>query len=242
MQSRYLRSGIAVGLAVLLGLSLAGCGGSSKQPPAATPTPTPQITEEPTETPTDTPAPTPTAAPSATTAPTPTAAPTDTPVPTAEPSTSPAAGGACVVNMKTASDTAAKQAWWSAAAADTKFDVYCPGTLPSTSWHYHYGTYAKKLVTAQYSKGTVIVDVKEGNFSAGMAIALPDGSLIDGSYAFGDGLTGTLAMFDFDSSGVKYHLFVNYGMTTAYQISAPQSIGLATFKSIVDGFVKVPKA
>jgi hypothetical protein len=211
MQSRFVRSCLAVAMTGLMALSLGACTGSSAKAPAlVTPSPTPEVTEEPTQAPTDTPA--------ATATPEMAPTPTPTEVPT------PGPGSVCV-------GTAENQDFFTSAAGALKVDVYCAGSLPAR-WYISSGAYSKGILTIDYKKGGVIVEVREGNLYPGSVVIPPEGTFIENA-AFGD-RTGFLGL---DDDG--YFLLVNIGSSLTYKMTAPESVGLATFESIAAGMVLV---
>ncbi len=216
MQSRFVRWGGAAMISAIVGLSFAACTGATQQivPETATPQASPTITDEPTQ---EAPTASPTVQPS----------PTPTPTPEITPSPTPAPGDVCVGSQE-------NRQFFTDAAHVLKVQVYCAGTLPAR-WWLQSGNYNKGLLTIEYKKVGASVTIVEGPLTAALLIVPQAGSFIENA-PFGD-RTGELGLQD-----GAYYLQVTVGSAVVYQMTAPQAIGLATFKSIAAHMAVVPKS
>jgi hypothetical protein len=195
--------------ALTIGLVLGACQGSTTTP---APTATPVATDTPTPAPTDTPVATATPAPTPT--PTATLAPTvaPTPVPTVKPAATP------TLTSKVAACTGSSniKQTWAAQIPKFKFTLYC-GVLP-TGWSVVNMAWDYKAagIQAHYSKGSMKIDVWEGNV-CGLSPNPCTGNWPDdfGSQAFGP-LTGDMAG---DASSKAWTTVVHSAPTILYTIT-----------------------
>jgi hypothetical protein len=127
----------------------------------------------------------------------------------------------------------ANQGFFTAAAKALKTPIYCAGSLPAR-WWLQSGKYAKGILTIEYKKTGVSVVVAEGPLTAALLVVPDAGSFIENA-PFGD-KTGALGLQD-----GSYYLQVEVGGATVYQMTAPQSAGLATFKTIAAQMLLVPE-
>jgi hypothetical protein len=213
-------------------LLVAACSSASPTPIYIHTTPTPGLsataTPEPTMAPTDTPAPT------ETPAPTPTVVATATPVPspTKAPSPTPAPTGPGTSCTGTSDPTrgADNLAFWTGAANNLTFTVYC-GVTPKP-WIFNGGSYTQPAgghVQASYKTITgALITIDEGFFTA----AAHGASL--GSASFGD-QSGTL----YAGSTSGFVLVV----TGAHSYQAVGTgVSQAVFSSVTAALIKVPKS
>jgi hypothetical protein len=230
----------AVMLALASSVLIAACGSKSVAtlPPLVTPTPAGVATETPaasdvtpsSPTPAPTPAPLPTdTAPAASPTASPTPAPTDTPVPGASPTSR---ASACT-------GTADHQAYFSDAAVELPFDVYC-GALP-TKWYLQSTAFTVPSggqLTIQYKRFSGgQLDISEGNFCTGASACSTNVGAI-GTANFGD-LSGSLDKFT--ASPLVFVIYVAPGTIGAYTIKGT-GLSQAEFVSLAAAMSKVPKS
>ena len=227
MVTRSVRRG-AVALAMIL--AIAGCGGGgAKATPiviVVTPSPTASATATPTEAPTATP----TATASQSVAPTPTATSNSTPGP----------GGTvdvCTGDPNDKTNDARDKAFFTDAAHDLSFDVYC-AVLPADWWldgtDYKVPDGGKLTITYKNPTGGLIT-VGEGNFCAGAPDCWASSSDL-GAGSFGP-LAGSLKQ----RAAGQYAVYVDAGTTHGYQIVG-QGMSESSFAAYAAAMHKVARS
>jgi hypothetical protein len=127
----------------------------------------------------------------------------------------------------------ANKQFFTDAAGALKTQIYCSGSLPAR-WWLQSGQYAKGILTIEYKKTGVSVIVVEGPLTPALLVVPAAGSFIENA-PFGN-RTGALGLQD-----GSYYLQVAVSGSTVYQMTALQSVGLATFKAIAAQMVAVPE-
>lgn len=219
--SGYIKRGAVI---LALAVALAGCGGAKPTPKVihVTPSPAPSVTAAPS----DTPAPTETPAASGSAEASPTASPSPSPSPA--PAGTPGTGTVCT-------GAAENPTYFSGAAAELSFDVYC-AVLPSTWWLQDTQFKGAQMTIIYKNNSGGYITVGEGNFCSGAPLCWTSTSDL-GAASFGP-LSGSLKLRD---STPTYAVYVDAGTTHGYQITG-KGMSQATFVAYAAAMTKVPKA